>query len=78
MRKKYVKEYLELSRLLVSDFLLFIDLFWSSWGPRFWSLESRVLGSQGLKWVLGYGSWVPGSQVLNPGSWVLILDYIEK
>ena len=48
---------------LVSDFLLFNVLFWSSikkfkvQGLKFWDLES----------------WVPG-----PGSWLLILDYASK
>ena len=65
MREKYVKGYFALSRLLVSDFLLFNVLFWSSIkkfrGPRFWSLES---------WVLGLEFQIPGPEirVLGPES----------
>ena len=84
-----IKGYFALSRLLVSNFLLFNVLFWSSikksWGPRFWSPGSRVLGLESQvpcpgswvpvprSWVLGLGSWVPGprSQALGPGSRVL-------
>ena len=79
MREKYVKEYFTLSRLLVSDFLLFNVLFWSS------IKKFKVLGSQILEsWILdlefqdpGPRSWIPGprSWVSGPGSWVLILDY---
>ena len=79
MREKYVKVYFVLSRLLVSDFLLFNLLFWSS------IKKFEVPGSQILEsWVLRFWSWVPGfrSQDLGPGfwilglrSWVLILDY---
>ena len=74
-----LKGYFALSRLLVSDFLLFNVLFWSS------IKKFKVLGSQILEsWVLSLGSWVPGprsqvpssgsrvtgpvSQVLDPGS----------
>ena len=53
MKEKYVKGYFALSHLLVSDFLLFNVLFWSS------TKKFKVLGSQILE------SWVqsPGSQV---------------
>ena len=70
MREKYVKGYFALSHLLVSYFLLFNVLFWSSikkfWGRRFWSLKS---------WVLSLGSQAPGpgTQALGPGFWVLSL-----
>ena len=75
MREKYVKGYFVLSRLLVSDFLLFNVLFWSSvkkfkvLGCRI--LESRVLGPRSQ--VLHPGSRVPGprSWVSDPGSRVL-------
>ena len=63
MRKKYVKEYLVLLRLLVSDFLLFNDLFWSSPVSGFGVLNPAP-------WVLGHGY-----QVL--GAWVHILDYAK-
>ena len=68
MREKYVKGYFALSRLLVSDFLLFKVLFWSS------IKKFKVPGSQILE------SWFqdPGSWVLRPRSWVLILDYAYK
>ena len=56
MREKYVKEYFALSRLLVSDFLLFNVLFWSS------IKKFKVPGSQILEsWVLG-----PEFKVLSP------------
>ena len=81
MREKYVKRYFALSRLLVSDFLLFKVLFWSS------IKKFKVPGSQILEpWVLSLGCWVPGprswvhgsgfwvpglgSWFLRPGSWV--------
>ena len=79
MREKYVKGYFALSRLLVSYFLIFNVLFWSSI-KKFKVPESQILES----WVLRFWSWVPGfrSQDLGPGSWipglgswVLILDY---
>ena len=61
MREKYVKGYFVLSRLLLSDFLLFNLLFWSS------IKQFKVLGYQILKFlVLRLESWVPG-----PGTWVL-------
>ena len=72
MMEKYVKGYFALSRLLVSDFLLFNILFWSS------IKKFKVPGSQILEsWVLGLGSWVPGSRswVLGPGSWLLGLEF---
>ena len=68
MMEKYVKRYFTLSRLLVSDFLLFNVLFWSS------IKKFKVPGSQILEsWVLSLGSWVPGPRAWDPGpgSWVL-------
>ena len=73
---KCIKRNFALSRLLVSDFLLFNALFWSSIKkfkvPGCHILESLVPGpgswvpSPGF-WVLNLGSWVtgPGSQVLG-------------
>ena len=64
-----LKGYFTLSRLLVSDFLLFNVLFWSS------IKKFKVPGSQILEsWVLSLGSWVPGprSWVAGPGSWVSV------
>ena len=73
-----------LSRLLVSDFLLFNVLFWSSM-KKFKVSGSWVLGP--CSWVFGFGSQVlcPGSRVLDPvfwdpgvpvlRSWFLILGY---
>ena len=73
-----LKGYFALSRLLVSDFLLFNVLFWSSTKssksgcPRFWSSGSWVLGLESQVPDPGPGSWVlgPKSRVLGPGSWV--------
>ena len=66
MREKYVKGYFALSRLLVSDFLLFNILFWSL------IKKFKVLGSQILEsWVLDLESQVPGPKNLGPGSRVL-------
>ena len=68
MREKYVKVYFVLSSLLVSDFLLFNVLSWSS------IKKFKVLGSQILEsWILGPESLVLStrSQVLGPKSWVL-------
>ena len=68
MREKYVKGCFALSCLLVSDFLIFNVLFWSS------IKKFKVQGSQILEsWVLG-----PESGALSLGSWVLILDYALK
>ena len=67
-----LKGYFELSRLLVSDLLIFNVLFWSS------IKKFKVQGSQILEsWVLSFGSWVSGSRfrVLGPGSSILNLDY---
>ena len=89
MMEKYVKVYFALSRLFVSDFLLFNVLFWSSikvqnpgvpdfgvLGPKSWvlSLSSQIPQPGSL--VPGLGSCVsgPGFRVPGPGSWVLILD----
>ena len=59
-----LKGYFALSRLLVSDFLLFNVLFWTS------IKKFKVLGSQILEsWVLSLRSWVPGPRS-RPGSWV--------
>ena len=61
MREKYVKGCFALSRLLVSDFLLFNVLFWSS------MKKFKVLGSQILEsWVLSLECQVPGLR-----SWAL-------
>ena len=73
MREKYVKGYFALSRLLVSDFLLFNILFLkfnkkvqSSGVPDCGVLDPEA-------WILSPRSQVsgPGSQVMGPGSWVL-------
>ena len=62
MMEKYVKEYFVLSCLLVSDFVLLNDLFWSSI-KTFKVPGSKVFGP----WVLGAGSQVLGSWVADPG-----------
>ena len=73
MKGKYVKGYFALSRLLVSDFLLFNILFLkfnkkvqSSGVPDCGVLDPEA-------WIPGPGSWVPGhgSWILGPGSWIL-------
>ena len=82
MRQKYVKGYFALSRLLVSDFLLFNVLFWSSMNkskvPGSQILESWVPGPENRvlcprSWVPGPGSWVAGTR-----SWVLNLEYAQQ
>ena len=74
MKEKYVKGYFALSRLLVSEFLLF-NVFqrpgvpdFGVVGPEAWVLspKSRVLGP--------YFRLCP-PRVLGTGSWVLLLDY---
>ena len=81
MKEKYVKGYFALSRLLVSEFLLF-NVFqrpgvpdFGVVGPEAWVLspKSRVLGPGSWVLLLDYG--LPRSWVSDPGSWVLILDY---
>ena len=84
MMEKYVKGYFALSRLLVSDFLLFNVLFWSSikvqnpgvpdfgvLGSESWVLSPRSRDMDPVSRVPGPWSWVlgPGSRV--PRVWVL-------
>ena len=86
MKGKYVKGYFALSRLLVSDFLLFNILFLKfnkkvqSSGvpdcgvldPEAWILSPRSQVPGPGSQVMGPGSWVlgPGSWILGPESWV--------
>ena len=73
MREKCKKGYFALSRLLLSDFLLFDILFWRLiLGSQ--NLESSIPGPE--SWVLSPRSWVPGvwSWVLSPPFLLLNLE----
>ena len=75
-----IKKYFALSRLLITDFLLFNVFF------KIFILGSQILGSWLLSlqswvqgpssWVLGLVYWVLSPGVFGHGSWVLILDYV--